>query len=450
MAAEARIAGPECGTIDTSDMNVMQPEIQWFIARDGKQHGPISDVEMMKLVELGHLRQNDLVWRHGFAEWRPSTVVFPPRPAAPPAQPPAPFAPAESPAPAPASAHEPRIGGSEPASAPSASDWQPATATQFGTRQPERGRERAHSFDLAPAPRSRLRGILVPVLLLGFLVSAAIVAYEYKDDLVALTQSKSVPFEAADGQDPSSRVDSAPSAPASKNDVSEAEAAPLPGLEGPSQVLDEQIRNIRHWAVIRREFPDWYVERLNEAAKLTGPNAKENEVGRYLAGEVVRLRRQNMTNALAAPAENLKSMAHAFLVNLQALEKIGPQVCYAYIARGENTPMVADMLHSPDLGGPVKEQVAAIFEAVSAGRKAPVKHASADKSDYDLLANQLSKSGWSTAQLRLFADPNALASSTPDKVCTMVQDWFRAHLALQDTQVQERLLFETLKPVVGG
>ena len=32
----------------------------------------------------------------------------------------------------------------------------------------------------------------------------------------------------------------------------------------------------------------------------------------------------------------------------------------------------------------------------------------------------------------------------------MVQDWFFAHLAVADQGTQERLFFETLKPVVSG
>src|SRR5690242_1458777 len=58
-------------------MTVLESEIQWFVARDGKQHGPLSDVEMRKLVELGHLRETDLVWKLGFPDWRPVPAVFP-------------------------------------------------------------------------------------------------------------------------------------------------------------------------------------------------------------------------------------------------------------------------------------------------------------------------------------------------------------------------------------
>mgnify|MGYP002083340415 CR=1 FL=1 len=70
------------------------PEVQWYIARDGQQHGPLTDVEMRLFVDGGHLRPTDLLWRPGFSDWRPAPQVFPPRPAepAPPPPPPQPAA----------------------------------------------------------------------------------------------------------------------------------------------------------------------------------------------------------------------------------------------------------------------------------------------------------------------------------------------------------------------
>ena len=48
----------------------------WYIARDGKQHGPVTDVEFRKLIELGHLKATDYVWHEGAADWMPSTQVL--------------------------------------------------------------------------------------------------------------------------------------------------------------------------------------------------------------------------------------------------------------------------------------------------------------------------------------------------------------------------------------
>ena len=50
--------------------------IEWFLARDGQQHGPLSETEMRTFVDMGHLREHDLVWRSGFADWRPAPEVF--------------------------------------------------------------------------------------------------------------------------------------------------------------------------------------------------------------------------------------------------------------------------------------------------------------------------------------------------------------------------------------
>ena len=59
-------------------MSENEQPIEWYLARDGKQHGPVTDAEIRKIVELGHLRPTDLVWRHGMAEWTSGAIAFPP------------------------------------------------------------------------------------------------------------------------------------------------------------------------------------------------------------------------------------------------------------------------------------------------------------------------------------------------------------------------------------
>src|SRR5258707_14485012 len=54
-------------------------QTQWYLAREGQQYGPLSETELTKFVELGHLQPTDLLWREGFPDWRPAMVVFPPR-----------------------------------------------------------------------------------------------------------------------------------------------------------------------------------------------------------------------------------------------------------------------------------------------------------------------------------------------------------------------------------
>jgi GYF domain 2 len=61
-----------------NDLEGMSPEepIEWYLARDGRQYGPLSDAKMRKFRELGHLMPNDLVWRKGVANWMPADTVF--------------------------------------------------------------------------------------------------------------------------------------------------------------------------------------------------------------------------------------------------------------------------------------------------------------------------------------------------------------------------------------
>ena len=57
-------------------MSAPVSQVQWYLARDGQQYGPLSEPELAKFIELGHLQPTDLLWRDGFPDWRPAMVVF--------------------------------------------------------------------------------------------------------------------------------------------------------------------------------------------------------------------------------------------------------------------------------------------------------------------------------------------------------------------------------------
>jgi hypothetical protein len=50
---------------------------QWYLSRNGQQHGPFSDADVANFARLGQLQPNDLIWREGFANWRPALTIFP-------------------------------------------------------------------------------------------------------------------------------------------------------------------------------------------------------------------------------------------------------------------------------------------------------------------------------------------------------------------------------------
>ena len=170
-----------------------------------------------------------------------------------------------------------------------------------------------------------------------------------------------------------------------------------------------------------------------------------------LVDQLIMLRRKNAVSALSASAPKLKALATAFLDNLRQLKSQSTTQCFNFISQGESTPGVIDLLQDAATPPPsLQLQVAAIFDAIGEGRKAPVTHEKPQKADYDTLMAELAKLGWTQTDVATFADPRALARAEPERVCQMVQDWFIAHIAIADEATQERLLSETLRPVVSG
>lgn len=47
----------------------------WYLARDGRQYGPITQRELIALQGIGELRPNDLLWREGWQTWQAAAVL---------------------------------------------------------------------------------------------------------------------------------------------------------------------------------------------------------------------------------------------------------------------------------------------------------------------------------------------------------------------------------------
>lgn len=427
-------------------MTGQQSDIQWYIARNGKQHGPLSDVEMRTFVAQGHLKPTDLIWRPGFADWRPAPAVFPfPAPDA--APPPAPrTGPPRSTTQQPRPAAHQGPAASAPMQGPGAGPSPGAPAPGSGvpsrnpdhTFEPDRIRVARGSSGAAPSRGKRVAGILVLLLLIG----GGAGWYLWQNGGLSLPGTQT--------------ADEGAETPVVRNDTATTTPPAAPGSASPDAIqqqensLDAKYQQTPMWTVVKREFPDWYGDRLREAATLSAENKPQEEITKHMAQALVQLRRQHAQEALSASTDKLKVVANAFLDNLKNLASRSVTACYGFISQGETSPVVLELLQSPDQGAAVQAQVAAIFEAIADGRKSPTTHERAGKQDYEILVQELSKLGWKEDDLKVFSNPSALAREPPARVCQMVQDWFVAHLSVQDAGTQERLLVETLKPVVSG
>jgi len=398
-------------------------QTQWYLARDGQQYGPLSEAELGRFVELGHLQPTDLLWREGFPDWRPAMVVFPP--------------------------HAPSAGRSSSLARPTgplaarSAKAHPAAQSRAGLAG-VRSRRAPHESYPQPqgAPRRRgLRRSLIAILLIALLAAGGWYGSTHREGLLKLMHRYASWMPAGLLDMTTGKLSAA-----SKN----LDASPFKGLTGPADTLEPRLQATPLWRVLKRDYPEWYADRVKEIAALAAEKKDDLAISQQLARTLVTLRRQNASVALAAGFPQLKAVAATFYDNLVQLGKYSSEACFEFISKGEAGPQVVSLMQNPALTPHLQAQLLAVFEAIADGRTSARAYPQPRKTDYEALAADLTKRGWSQADLQIFSDQHKLANAGPEKVCQLVRDWFAAQLALNDPDMQLRLLVESLKPIVAG
>lgn len=377
-------------------------QTQWYLAREGQQFGPISEAELAKFIELGHLQPTDLLWREGFPDWRPAMVVFPPP-----------------------SRTASRTGSAFPATRP---------GPQPSRRQDHAGMPTGHE-DKRAQPRGRRRVMAVSVVVAA-LVGAGWYAYSNRARLtayVSLFASSSPSSTALDIADRKSL-----------------ESPPFAGLRGSPDAVDAKMQSTALWRVIKREFPDWYTQRLNEVVSLARENKDDAAIAQHVAHKLVELRRQQLGNGLSATLPRIKTVVVAYHENLTRLRRQDAGTCYGFISQGEEHPAIVAMLRGSEHTAHLQAQMTAVFEAIAEGRKQPRVYPRPTPAHHEILAGSLRKMGWTQEDMALFSDERALSRAAPEKVCQVVHDWFSAQLSLTDPEAQTRLLVDSVRPIFAG
>ena len=333
----------------------------------------------------------------------------------------------------------------------------PIPQTDPASHQTDFGEE---AFEEA-APRSGvLRRAALAVALAAVIGGGAYAIANFREPLMRLVSGpKKTAVDQAAATSPPDTAATAPAADTAAPGTQTAALTPDPTSTIPTtpdpaliegSLLDQRLQKIPAWGLLKKDFPDWYITNVAAADKLTAEKKPGTEVATQLVQGLVNLRRQNAEKALSASTEKLKRVASAFLENLRTLQSQSVGACYGYISKGEIER--GGRRHDADAGKRhvLQRSHAGNLRGRAGGHKTPVKHESAVKADYDMLIGELGKLGWKEEDLQVFSNPRMLAKREPAQVCKMVQDWFVAHLAVGDAAAQERLLYETLKPVVSG
>jgi hypothetical protein len=392
---------------------------QWYLARDGQQYGPLSDPELAKFVELGHLQPTDLLWREGFPDWRPALVVFPPA--------------AGAAGPAGRKDAAAPVALAKPVPTPAMEAMRPGADALDAGKRPSPLAD--SDDDLEPRRRFSLLRWLKRLFFIAIVLTGAWFAYLWRADLGRLIGALGT---------------TSPSSVLAATDRNGIDVSPLQGFAPDAAQMDANFQATPLWRILKREFPEWYGERLKEIAALSQQSKDESQIAQQMGRALVALRRQQTDNALSASLPSLKRIASTFYDNIAELRKQSTDACFAFISQGEASPLIVGLLQGSPHTARLQSQLVSVFEAAADGRKLARVYPKPRKTDYETLATALTSLGWSQTDMQLFSDERELARAAPDKICQLVHDWFAAQLGLKDADVQLRLLVDSLRPVVAG
>ncbi len=226
--------------------------------------------------------------------------------------------------------------------------------------------------------------------------------------------------------------------------------APIAGFARTTEATDQALQKSVLWQVLKKYHGDWYAERVREATEAAVANKSQGEIASAMMQGVVKLRRQYAAEATSAPVARLKSIATLFTANLVRMRAHSIDSCYQFVSAGEGAPAVVTLLQVPEFTSTLQAQLVATFEAIEEGRRATRIYPQPKPEDYDVLVKLLEARGWKNADMQLFSDSGALAKASPETVCRLVTEWFESQLAIDDPDIQLRLIVDSLRPVVAG
>ena len=240
-----------------------------------------------KFIELGHLQPTDLLWREGFPDWRPAMVVFPPRK---------------------------RAGAAPPAAAirlrrPRRAEHGLARQAARGARSGPAGTRAEPGAPMPNLPRwkSRRAG--------GGSGARGRCSFAWPPSAAAAgtpTSNRERLMEQVQAHCP--RCLSGCVGDGAASDRSKSRASPLKGFSGSPEAVDATLQATPLWRVIKRDYPDWYAERLKESGRrLPRENKDESPSASKWRARWWRCAASRSTVALGAGFPQLKAVASSVL-----------------------------------------------------------------------------------------------------------------------------------------
>ena len=125
--------------------------------------------------------------------------------------------------------------------------------------------------------------------------------------------------------------------------------------------IEKGLQRSALWKLLKKEFPDWYNERVAELVRMRADQQNDKAVQSYLTRSLVDLRRKNAEAALASSPARLRFVATSFIESLTVIAAKSTDACFAFISQGEAAPRVLELAGSGELSQALQVQFRAIF-----------------------------------------------------------------------------------------
>jgi hypothetical protein len=396
----------------------------WFISRAGQQHGPITDDEFRKFVELGHLKADDLVWSEGATDWKPGASFLDHGKTH------------AATAPAPAVAHA--VQGApvnEDELTPMRRSWVNG-GTIFlglivlvivGVAIAEPG---SVPYRVAGAINGAVFGAIAGAI-------AALLQYLIKKKLTAAPVGVAVALGFNVGQ----------AAESSINLVGglfyEQRARPVVTKEIISRMLD----SVPVYQALKRADPQSYSDFRSEVAKRVANGASASEIEKYAETYTASFRRTNAAAALAAPPSTLTTLMKTLGDIVDYLHTRDETLCAEYALQALGSQRIRSLAREPDFSALIQRHAAAVFDAIGDGLRHKRAYEPLTETDIQLAIQGVQMRGWTDQMRAALAEPSQLGMLPPGLVCRIQREWL-ATLASLPEPTRTRWYREMLAPML--
>jgi hypothetical protein len=401
----------------------------FFVSRGGQQHGPITEDEFRKLVELGHLKADDLVWSEGAADWMPAasflgrgttSAAIPPGPSvAQGAQGAPPKVDEQTPA------RKSRINGSTVF-------WALIIIVIVGVALAEPG---SLPYRFAGAINGAIFGAIGGAL-------GALLQYLIKKKLTAAPVTIAAVFGFIVGQ----------AAESSINFVGGEFYAQKVRPAVTQELMGQKLDSVPLYQALKRADPEAYSGLRSEVAKRVANGASAGDIENYTETYTASFRRKNAGAALAASPNGLATLVQTLVDIVDYLHARDENLCGEYVLQAFASERIRTLAREADFAALLQRQATTVFDAIAEGLRhtrtyGPLTEADIQltEADIQLAIQGLQKRGWSDQMRAALAEPSQLRALPPGLVCRIQREWL-ATLASLPEPTRTRWYREILGP----